>query len=220
MVERGPFLIFLVNARHLDYGRTDKLLQTMAKHPSDGSKNTDVGHAWIYMKWEGGEFEGGFSAETGVNQPTYLHGVSLLAERGDPNPACYLFCRQKDGHLQLGSGGHRPSYAAKVDVTHEQAMAILDLIHNYPYSDYALCGKSCASFVQDIAELIGIDLVVEQTVFIDQEIAFRGERIRMWEEECWSILRVATPDRLERSLVELVAEGRAEEALCWFNRRR
>jgi hypothetical protein len=220
MVERGPFIIFLVNARHLDYGRTDTLLQTMAKHPSDGSKNSDVGHAWIYMKWEGGEFEGGFSAETGVIQPTYLHGVSLLAERGDANPACYLFCRQKDGHLQQGSGGHRPTYAAKVDITEAQAKAILACIDTYPYEDYALSGKSCATFVQDIAKCIGIDLCVEQTLFIDQEISFRGERIRMWEDDCWSMLRVATPDRLERSLIELVAEGRAEEALRWFTLKR
>ncbi|MFQ5730011.1 MAG: hypothetical protein ACE5GN_06590, partial [Waddliaceae bacterium] len=43
------YLILAVDARHLDYSNGKELLRTMVKHPSDGSKNSDVGHAWILL---------------------------------------------------------------------------------------------------------------------------------------------------------------------------
>ena len=48
--EEEYFVVFLVNARGLDYTDTLKFLKTVAKHPRDGSKNGDVGHAWVYLK--------------------------------------------------------------------------------------------------------------------------------------------------------------------------
>ena len=60
------FIIFAVDARKLDYSDCSRLLKTMAKHPSDGSKNSDVGHAWIYLKQGDSILQGGHSAERGI----------------------------------------------------------------------------------------------------------------------------------------------------------
>ena len=219
MCPTDTFVIFLVDARHLDYCNTQSLVKSMAKHPSDGSKNTDVGHAWIYIKDEDRVFEGGVTAETGRIQPKYLHGVSYLSACGDPNPARYFFCPQRDGHLELGSGGHKPTYAAKVNATPEQVDQIFELIESYPYSDYALSGRSCASFVAEVAAILGIELEVRQTIQIDPVVCFRGERAVMWTDPKYGVISIATADRLERSLVELVESGDAEDALPWWKLR-
>lgn len=180
----------------------------MAKHPSDGSKNSDVGHAWVYIQDGDRYFEGGFSAETGRLQPTYLQGVGLLSERGDLNPARYLFATQKDGHLELGSGGHKPTYAAGIDITESQAEAIFSFIDNYPYESYRLTGDNCATFAADIAALVGIHLEVREMVEIDPVVTFRGETTVIWTDPTYSRLFIATPDRLEQSLWEHVQSGK------------
>src|SRR5262249_3565265 len=89
------FLVILVDARHLDYTQNRSLLKTLCKHPSDWSKNGDVGHAWIYLQ---GTFEnrvvvleGGHSGECGYIQAKYFEGVMDYAEAGDDNPVRYLW---------------------------------------------------------------------------------------------------------------------------------
>lgn len=218
MQESEAFIIFAVEARHLDYSSMTPLLYTIAKHPSDGSKNSDVGHAWIYLKSGSYVLEGGHTAETGEFQPRYLEGVSLLSDKKDPNPARYLFCSQADGCFEHGSGGHRPTYAAKVDLTPDQVMNILRFIENYPYQDYRLAGNSCASFVAEIAKLIGYNFECDQRVIIDQSVTFRGETVLLWTDPVYQEIHIATPDRLERSLIEAVEQGKAEYALPWYYR--
>lgn len=67
VASEDPYIVFLVNARQLDYSSFRSVLRTIAKHPSDWSKNGDVGHAWIYLK--GDEvIEGGHSGELGLDQ--------------------------------------------------------------------------------------------------------------------------------------------------------
>ena len=83
-----------------------------SKHPSDGSKNGDVGHAWIYLQGNvNGEsivIEGGHSGELGICQPKYFDGIMNYVEygyadsscgemcclRNEPNPVKYLWASQ------------------------------------------------------------------------------------------------------------------------------
>src|SRR4051812_46329911 len=80
------YLVFLVSAHHLDYSCSYRFCRTLAKHPRDGSKNGDVGHAWIYLYGKrGGEeiiVEGGHSGELGLLQPRYLDGVMNYVDYG------------------------------------------------------------------------------------------------------------------------------------------
>lgn len=214
--ESPYFIVFLVNARHLDYGNCQSFLRTLAKHPSDGSKNGDVGHAWIFLKGNNEYLEGGFSGELGIWQPRYWDGVFDNVAYGAKDPVCYLWCSQSDGFFQKGNGGHLPTFAAKVPLTKQQYEKILDFIHQYPYSEYSIIGKQCSSYVKEIAQLIGIELEDLVTLKIPQWIYFDGEYWKMWENPCYQELTFSSPDRLERSLVELVNKNKAEFALDWY----
>src|SRR5262245_4920764 len=70
MKETVSFLVICVDACRLDYTSCKELVRTIAKHPANGSKNGDVGHAWIYLRgWLDGEWieiEGGHSGELGL----------------------------------------------------------------------------------------------------------------------------------------------------------
>ena len=125
------FLIVLVDARHLDYTDGRSLLRTLVKHPSDGSKNSDVGHAWIYLHGIVNDqnigLEGGHSGELGIYQPRYFEGIMNYLEYGyanptsqqqscprhESNPVKYLWEIQQDGFFQKGSGGHCPTFCSK-----------------------------------------------------------------------------------------------------------
>ena len=84
--EADNYLVLLVNARHLDYTNGASLIRTVAKHPSDGTKNGDVGHAWIMLHGivDGRHvhIEGGHSGELGRCQPRYFEGVAKYAAEG------------------------------------------------------------------------------------------------------------------------------------------
>lgn len=236
MTESDFFLIVLVDARHLDYSDNRSLLKTLVKHPSDGSKNSDVGHAWIYLQGiVDGErvfVEGGHSGELGCIQAKYFEGVMNGINYGDPNPSSdhkkrprdepnpikYLWATQYDGFFQEGSGNHVPTFAAKVDLSEEQFQRILTFIdpQNYHYHEYALSRNQCSSFVAQVASLANFSISCETTISIEPELKVGGERLRLWKDPQYSHFTFSTPDVIEVSLMEAVVEGRAEYALDWY----
>lgn len=209
------YLMIFVSARHLDYSDGKCLLKTIAKHPEDGSKNGDVGHAWIRLKGmvQGRLlfFEGGHSGELGTTQPRYFDGVMDYAEEGDLNPIKYLWEVQKDGFFQKGSGGHHPSYVIKLELTEKQFYAILSYINpkHYDYRNYSLIANQCASFVSEVAKLAGLDLKTEVVISIPQIISMGKTTICLWNDPQYSKLTLSSPDILEKSMMKAVEEGQA-----------
>jgi hypothetical protein len=236
--ETDYFLVILVTARQLDYSNGNALFRTMAKHPSDGSKNGDVGHAWIYLRGilngEPVYIEGGHSGELGCYRPKYFEGVMNYYEYGyfdpteeekkhpryEPNPIKYLWASPKDGFFQAGSGGHAPTFAAKVDISPEQFDKILAFIHpsNYSYKDYAITKNQCSSYVAAVAALAGWHLEDKVTMKISPSITIFGENVRLWTDRQYSTITFSSPDILENSLKEAVAEGHAQDATKWYKK--
>lgn len=226
------FLLIYVNARHLDYTDNYSFLNTVAKHPSDGNKNRDVGHAWIYLQGMiDGEIVylyGGHSGETGLYQARYFDGImnyidfgyanptrrQLNTIRYEANPVKYLWEIQKDGFFEWGAGIHRPTYGGKVDLTEEQFKNILGFAQQYDYAYYSLIGNQCSSFVAQVASLAGLDLECEITIAINKELYLKGEHIRFWKDPCYSQLTISSPDIIERSLIQAVREGKAQYVDC------
>ncbi len=220
MHESAYFVVLLVEARHLDYTSNRALLQSLVKHPSDGSKNSDVGHAWIYLQGcENGELvclEGGHSGELGLIQPKYFEGIIDDFEAGSSNPIQYLWACQKDGFFEEGNGGHYPTYAAKVDLTKEQYQKIVAFIHHYDYAHYYLTHHQCTTFVVQIAELAGLTLDHTVTIEIDPVLHLCGDCLPLWSDPQYATFTFSTPDVLERSLMHAVWCGEAEFALDWY----
>lgn len=220
MQESPYFVIILVDARHLDYTDTPSLLRSLVKHPSDGSKNSDVGHSWVYLQGiEDSQVvyvEGGQTAELGISQPRYFEGIMMKHEKGDSNPVEYLWCCQTDGCYQEGSGGHNPTYAAKMDLTKEQYELILAYMQTYVYREYYLTHHQCSSFVYEIAQIAGVDLEHQVVIDIQQNLNIYGQNIRLWEDPIYSQIAISSPDVVERSLVKAVENGKAEYALDWY----
>lgn len=228
------FLVILVDARHLDYSDNHSFFKTVAKHPSDGSKNGDVGHAWIYLQGlrDGIPIylEGGYSGESGEVQAKYFDGMmnyidfgyanptpeQMAHSRYEPNPVKYLWEIQHDGFFQRGSGTHRPSYAAKIDITPEQFERIISFVESYPYCEYSLINSQCSSFAVQIASLAGLDLDCEVTIPIEPSLVVCGQKLRFWTDPAYAQLTVSSPDVLERSLMQAVDEGKADCALEWY----
>ncbi len=219
--ESDYFVIFLVSARHLDYFNSQSFLMTLAKHPSDGSLNGDVGHAWVYLQGKGEFLEGGHSGELGTLEPKYFDGVMDLVESGDPNPIRYMRRTLSDGFFQQGCGGHRPTYAVKLDLTKETYDEMKDFIKHYDYSRYSLSCRQCVSFIAEIALLGGLDLESEVAMQVDQFVSLGKYRVRMWTNPKYCNLRFLSPDVLEKSLMQAVREGKCAYALDWYleNRR-
>ncbi len=236
MTESDYFVIILVDARHLDYTDNQAFFRTLAKHPSDGSKNGDVGHAWVYLRGlEKGKVEiveGGHTGEFGEVQPKYFEGVMNAIEYGkaipdmvdiwcpmefDPNPISYLWEVQKDGLFQQGSGGHVPTFAAKIGLTEEQYCKIKEFIAAYPFKDYSLSQNQCASFAARIAHLAGLPLESEISMRIAPFVTIGKRKLTFWNDHKYSLFTFSTPDMLEKSLMQAVLEGKAEYALNWYN---
>jgi hypothetical protein len=230
------FIVFLVDARHLDYTDNYSFCKTVAKHPSDGSKNGDVGHAWIYLQGEvDGQtvfIEGGHTGETGCYQAPYFDGImnyldygyatptseQLLSPRYEPNPVKYLWETQQDGFFQWGAGNHRPSFAARIDLSQEQFLHVLAFLENYGYAEYALTGNQCSSFMAQVAAIAELDLESEVTMQIASHVQVGGRCLRLWEDPCYAELTIATPDVLEKSLMDAVEGGHATDAMEWYSR--
>lgn len=236
MRESAFFLVILVDARHLDYSQTDSLLRTIAKHPSDGSKNGDVGHAWIYLQGmldgKSVSIEGGHSGEMGNIQPKYFEGIMNYVHygyahpnknqrqnpRNEPNPVKYLWTHLKDGFFQKGRGHHIPTYAVKIDLSQSQFEDVLKFMQpeNYFFKNYALTGNQCSTFVAKVAALAGLPLEHSITMNLAQTVAFQGQQYILWRDPSYSKITFSSPDIIERSLMHAVAQGQAEYALPWY----
>lgn len=230
------FLVILVDARHLDYTEGWKFFHSVAKHPSDCSKNGDVGHAWIYLqgKRDGKtlSIEGGHSGERETPPARYFDGLmnyhdwgyanptdeQIKNPRYEPNPVKYLWTQREDGFFQRGAGGHSPTFAAKVSLTPQQFEQILHFIHpkRYPYKNYALQGPHCTSFVTAVAKIAGLSLKSHEKMAIPPRVLFGRCWIRLWEDPFYSTFTFPTPDVLEKSLIQAVERGEAEDALNWY----
>ncbi len=214
------FIILLVDARQLDYSCNQAFFRSLVKHPSDGSKNSDVGHAWIYLcgrqadEWV--EFEGGHSGELGRRCPKYFEGVMDYYETGDPNPIRYLWAPLNDGYFQTGNGGHKPTFAIKIDVTTEQFQRMVEFVQTYDFSAYSLTERQCCSFVQQIAALAGLTLEMDITMQIQPTIRVGGEILRLRSDPCYAEIQFACPEVLECSMIQAVEKGKAEYALDWY----
>lgn len=214
------FLVIMVEARHLDYTSPRAFFKTLAKHPSDGSKNGDVGHAWIYLQGKINNhpvyLEGGHSGELGHLQPRYMEGVFHSYERGDKNPIAYLWESQRDGFFQEGGGKHHPTFAAKIILTPAQFHRIYRFIQVYDYRDYAITGNQCCSFAVQVAALAELDLDCEIHLKVDQVLQMGSFHYPLWEDPLYSEITISSPDVLEKSLMQAVQEGRATYALNWY----
>lgn len=236
MQESDFFLIILVNARHLDYTQNQKFFKSIAKHPSDATKTRDVGHAWIYLQGKKNgkiiKVEGGHSGEIEEFPARYFDGMmnyndwgyanptceQCLCPRYEPNPVKYLWTIRTDGFFQKGSGGHRPTFAAKIDLTSDQFERILSFIHpcHYAYQYYSLIEHQCSSFVAQVAALANWNLEFTTTMSIAPQVYYGRKWIRLWENPCYSCMTFASPDVLEKSLIQAVENGEAEYALDWY----
>lgn len=232
------FLVILVDAQHLDYTDPCKFFHSVAKHPNNCSKEGDVGHAWIYLqgRHNGKLFtlEGGHSGERESPPARYFDGLMNYHEWGyanptqeqlkypryEPNPVKYLWTERNDGFFQKGSGGHLPTFAAKITLTQEQFARILAFIRpkNYPYARYALTGPHCTTFVTQVAEIAGLNLNSYMTMDISSKAFFGGMWMRLWEDPFYATFMLPTPDVLEKSLIRAVERGEAENAMQWYKK--
>ena len=220
MEETSHFLIICVNARHLDYTNAPSFIRTLAKHPSDGSKNGDVGHAWIYLRGNNEgvpiTIEGGHTGEFGLVQAPYMEGVMDNIEYGCDNPVKYLWETQYDGCFQAGSGKHTPTYAAKINLSPCQFESMLAFIQQYDFCKYSLTGNQCSSFAVQIAKLAGWNLQDKVTMHLPRAL----DGFTLWTDPCYSHITFSSPDILEKRLKQSVACGEAETALSWYRKHR
>jgi hypothetical protein len=184
--ETDAYVVFLVSSRKLDYSSVRSLLKTAAKHPSDCSKNGDVGHAWILLNGPQGFLEGGQSGETGRYQPCYAEGVLENATLQARNPISYLWCSQCDGFFQKGNGGHRPTFAATVNLSFEEYEAVLNAIRTYCFREYNLQNHQCTTFVVEVARAIGISLEDKITIEIERQATIQGRMVCLWNDSTYS----------------------------------
>ncbi|MFT4553602.1 MAG: hypothetical protein ACI9S8_002243 [Chlamydiales bacterium] len=234
--EGDYFLVFLVDARHLDYSDSKQLVKSLAKNPVSRRKGLDVGHAWVFLqgKKDGKNYfvEGGHSGEWGVIQPKYFQGVMNYIDYGyanpsveqkkrprvEENPIKYLWASLYDGEFQQGSGGHKPTFAARIELDEQQFHLIeyFMLSSQYNYRDYSMTRNQCSSFLAQIATLVDLDLEEEVTVDIVPVMTFGGRVLPLWKDPAYSKITFSSPDIIERSLMRAVREGRAKYALPWY----
>lgn len=133
----------------------------------------------------------------------------LACRRYEPNPVKYLWEPQCDGYFEPGSGMHRPTFAAKIDLIPAQFERIFEFVRSYDYSNYSITGNQCSSFAAQVASLAGLELECEVTMPIRDELYLGGECIRFWEDPSYSQLTISSPDIIERSLMQAVRDGKA-----------
>lgn len=214
------YLVILVEAPHFDFTSNKAFLRSMAKHPSNWSKNGDVGHAWIYLQGKGITLEGGQSGELGIDQPKYFEGIMSLVDRGCANPCQYLWETLQDGFFEKENGGHIPTFAASLEVSDEQFEQILCFIKSYDFSNYNLRNHQCCTFVKGVASIVGLELETEAHLKIEPTVTIDGEEITLWKDPFYQTLSFQCPDKVEESLKKAVEEGRAASAKNWYMRYR
>lgn len=235
MKESDFFLVILVDAPNLNYNSCHSTLKTIAQHPN-GSTRGDVGHAWILLKGvfnnEPFYLEGGHSGELGIVQPRYFDGVMNYVEYGvsyepknkkriryEKNPIKYLWETQKDGFFQEGNGIHTPTSAIKIDLTEKEFHKILHFIkYEYDYKQYRLTDHQCCTFVAEILNLLNLNLIYEVTLNIPPSLFYRGVNVKFHEDPNFSLLKFGSPDRLQKSLIDLIEMNKAEYALKWYKK--
>lgn len=197
-------------------------MKSIVKHPSDGSKNGDVGHAWIYLEGTiNGQrvyLEGGHSGELGEIDLKYFDGLMDLVIRGDPNPIRYFKKTLRDGFFQVGNGGHSPTSAASIPLRQEQFEKILEFIKNYPFERYSLTGNQCSTFVSQVAAIAGLHINCTHTISIEPVVCMRGDLISLWEDPSYQEILISSPDELEKSIKKAIRMGYAENALDWYRK--
>jgi hypothetical protein len=214
-VKETPYILFLVDARGLDYSSTPKLLQSIAKHPSDGSKNGDVGHAWIYLSYKGKTLEGGHSAGRDPSCPGYFASILHAQEK---NPLVHLYDQRKDGYFERGSGGHKPTLAAYLDITEEQLHLILEEIQKIDFSNYCLANLQCTSFVRRIAYILHYDLNTYTKVSFSNALKTPFGDLLLWSDEKYRTLVLETPEALEKSLKACIDQGDMQDFTKIYHR--
>jgi hypothetical protein len=138
------------------------------------------------------------------------------SEMGADNPVCYLWSPQSDGFFQWGSGGHRPTFAAKVDLSCEQYEKLKALIYSYDFTDYRLSSHQCTTFVKQAAEEIDLQLNDQVVLEFPPTVSICGESYLLWSDPKYQCLSCGSPDKLEESLMDLVRTGCASNATCWY----
>lgn len=236
--EKEYFLVILVDAKQLRYDNCRDFLRSMAKHPADGTKDGSVGHAWIYLRGvlhgQCVELEGGHSGELGYRKVPYLTGITNNINYGyanpttqqrlcpayEPNPVRYLWESLGDGFWQEGTGDHKATYAAKIDITESQFHSILQFIDAYNFSDYAITRNQCSTFVARLAQLAGWELEHLVMMRIDPWVRIGNEILPLWRDPSYATITFSSPDRLQLSLMESVRSGKAECVLHWYRKRK
>jgi hypothetical protein len=209
-------LILFADARGLNYNNARSLYHSLLKQGHRRYVDGIFGHAWVRVEGEreGEPFvlEGGHTGETGCRQPKYWDGVMNYVEWGyinpdpkqkkhprlEPNPIKYLWTTQNDGYFQEGSGGHRPTHQAEIPLTKETFEAIITFIQegHYPFQQYQITDKQCASFVAEVAALAGIELRHTVTVPVQRQLRMGLIKVPLWSDPAYSSITVSTPDVL------------------------
>lgn len=219
MAEHTYSMSVYVSSRGLQYTNSEEFFESLIRQKGTPT----VGHAWIRLIEKDDEtvvqdIEGGHSGEFGLIAPQYF--TRLLQESENPlveNPVQVLFQPLYDGRFEKGSGDNKPTYAATFDLTQEGFLSLCSLIDvssgEYPFYKWSLTENNCVIFVLTCLGRIGIVLDARNVVQISPVTFIRGVPIKMWSDERYSQIEVATPDKLEVELKQLVALGIAREAI-------
>ena len=233
ITETDYYLVFLVAAHHLDYWDNKTLAHSLINY--SGGKG-GLGHSWIYLKGlKEGEpevLEGGQSGQRGKIQPRHFTGINNYIKFGyanptaaqknksrhEPNPIKYLWEEFQDGFFQPGSGGHQPTYAAKIDLTGDQYQQILKVLDpkQSVYTRYSLVSNQCSSFVKKIAQIAEFPIQDTVMVQIKPTVSVGDQVYHLWRDPQYATITFSTHDVIEKSLMQAVATGQAEYALDWY----
>jgi hypothetical protein len=216
------YLVVLVDARHVDYSTPENYFSTLS-YGVFKRQEPDIGHAWIILKGEENGipyyFEGGHTGEYGYVAPKYFdHIVELAESEEEKDPVSYLYCRLPDGRLELGSGGHCPTFAVAFKLTKTGYEQIFNLIATYDFDSWGILGPNCVQFVRSCLMAVGLEINCEEIVTIPKYMEIRGEKVRLWEHASFSHLEVQTPEKLEQRLLEKVQEGLGTVAMRWYRK--
>ena len=232
--ETPYFLVLLVQASELDYQNQASLLRSL--HKRSQLKGGFLGHSWVLLSGiENGRrrvVEAGLSPK-GEGSMQFFRGVLDLAEYGyvnptdeqkrqprhEPDPISYLWRDHGNGYLQPASEAWiHPTYAVKLYLDAEQYRQIKARLDPAlpSHKAFQLTGRQCSSFLVELAALAGVSLKHQVTIPIPREIQVGGRQVRLWNDPKYSSLTLSTPDVIEGELKQLVASGRAEDALPWY----
>lgn len=236
MQEEDYFVVFLVDARHLDYSSERTVLKGLTKSPKTYEKGQDVGHAWIYLRGKQGDkvfvLEGGQSGETGENGPKFFDGVMNAVDYGvfdpdkgdppkgfwEPNPISYLWMDLEDGFFQKGSGDHIPTFAAMRRLDRQEFRDLWNFCTTgaYDFSSYSLVSNQCCDFVCAVGKRIGFHFNCKVEVPVAKVLEAGPYEIPMWKDPKYSKFIFSSPDHLEQELMNAVRQGKMEYALPWY----